>query len=180
MNEGTTATFLHRVKSPEEQLRVLRIPVAVLAAIASVLYPWAMMAAIMASDSGTSTAMRVSYLSLFGFTFYLAAVVLAAIKWSDRPIISAILLALVTITNLIAVLTIPFVTARIALFPLGFLGIQLPDLIFTILGCLVFSILFILVPGLSVWRLYRHASDADEPPSDQTFEPWDLKRLSSR
>lgn len=173
-------TIQEKLKTPKGQLEILRIIFAPIPAVAILVYPWAMMGAIMPIGPGTDDSIRRAYLALFGFTFYLIAVGLIGIKWSNRPLASAILLVPITLANIATLIFFPFIAARIMLFPLGFLGVSLSETIYTILGGIPFGLIFVVAPVLSIWRLFRHAFDMDIPPLEQPIEMWDLKRLNSR
>lgn len=180
MDHSDPDTLLSRIKSAKWQLEMLRLPVAMVAVISCLVYPWAIFMAIMASDSGTPTAIRGSYFLLFGFTFYAFALIVSSLKWSDWPLLSAILLVPVTIANGAALILIPFIAARIALFPIGFLGVSLSNTTYTILGCIVFVLLFIAVPLLSIWRLFRHGYDLDVFDPSTPVHLWDLKTINRK
>lgn len=180
MGEGLANSIRKRMKTPKGQLEILRMLFAPIPIIAGLVYPWAMFGAIFSIGPGGDEAIRLAYLMLFGFTFYLIAVVFIGIKWSDWPLVSSILFVPVLIAHVAALVYEPFVATRIPLFPLGFLGINLPDTASTILGSILFGLIFLIVPMLSIWRLVRHAFDMDFPGSDRPVELWDLKSINSK
>lgn len=178
MDEANSGWLSKLLRSPEDQLRFLRMLFAPVAGMAGVLYVPLMFGAMMASDSGTDLAIRYSTLLLFGFTFYLIAVFIAFVKWADWPLISAFLLSAILIANTVALALIPKTAVVIPSIAIGFFGIDIADTYQTIAGSILFAVFLIIVPVLSVWRLIRHGFDMDFPGPDGSVELWDLKSMN--
>lgn len=178
MDQPVGDTFLSNLTTPKELLRILRILFLPMVVMTSLAYPWALFSAIMATDSGTPAAMRAGYLIFFGCTFYLVAVIFVAIKWDDWALLSAILLTPVCVTNLAGVIFLPKVVSLIPWIALGFLGLSVSDTAVTIIGLILFILLFVVVPLLSIWRLVRHSFELDVVDYSRPVDLWDLKRLN--
>ena len=158
------------VRSSEYALATLRMLFIPFAVLAVVLYLPAMLGAIMVSDSGTDTAIKISLWSMFALTFYVASALLVAVRWSSWPRGSATLLSILTFINVVPLVMFPSVTIRTPLVFLGIFGIRLGDVFAVIVGGLFYVAFLVLVPALSSWMLFRRASEEAEELSHQATQ----------
>lgn len=144
--EHTQAT--QAIGPPARRLQLLLI--APLAAMALILYLPALLAGIMASDTGTKTAIALSLSFLAAIHIYLGMILGSIMLWYKKPKLAALMLTLIALINAIVILIQPKIAVVLGLAPLAVVGVLLPNAIQHSAGLIIFGTFAVVAPLVGV------------------------------
>lgn len=122
--------IIENASSPKSQLEWLRVLMLPALLTSLVILPGLLLAAFMASDSGTPEAIRGSYIAILLVLAYTGSVFISMLVWEKAALLSGILLSLFTIGNVATAIYLQTTSLLIAFIPWygsGFRAIALPE-----------------------------------------------------
>lgn len=169
---------IDNAKSPKSQLEWLRVLMIPAAINSLVMFPMLLLMSIMGSDSGTDQAIRGSYLAILLVFIHTGAILISLFAWDKASLFASILLTVYVIGNIGVLILFRSTSPLMTIIPWSVTGLAYDSGLRTILDNLVSLMLAIIIPVVSIWRLFRHAFDMDVVDHSHPANLWDLKSIN--